>query len=312
VVPQVTAVLPPWASLLSAVQAPDYLFSPSRVMEASHGHDTACTSGFPLPSELSSLLSVQRATSQESPAVGGGMLADLPPTRWSLVAQAGDREGDAWTSALDQIVTAYRPVLVRHLIANMHLPPDRSEDLVQAFLADRILDRNVLRQAAREKGHLRSFLLKVFGNFVIGELRRQHALKRRPASSDAVTLDDLPELRSGETSLADAFDTVWARQILARTLDRMRDECRSKDRQAIWGIFEARILGPLLDQTNSITYEQLIKQFGLRSPSEASNLLITAKRMFARVLHAVVRETVAKDRDVEAEIRELKHVLAKL
>ncbi|MEI6148323.1 MAG: hypothetical protein WCS01_04445, partial [bacterium] len=105
----------------------------------------------------------------------------------------------------------------------MRLPPDRAEDLVQAFLADRLLDRNILRQAASEKGRLRSFVLKVFGNFVIGELRRQHAHKRRPSSSDAaVALDDLPELPSGGASMADAFDTVWARQVLARTLDRMR------------------------------------------------------------------------------------------
>jgi DNA-directed RNA polymerase specialized sigma24 family protein len=239
------------------------------------------------------------------------MLADLPPTRWSVVARAGAREGESWTAALDQLVTEYRPVLVRYLCAHMRLPPDHAEDLVQAFLADRLLDRNVLRQAAREKGRLRSFLLKVFGNFVIGQLRRERAHKRRPASSDVVALDDLPELASGEASLADAFDTVWARQILARTMDRMRDECRSKDRRVMWDIFEARVLGPLLDQGDPMPYEQLVERFGLRSPSEASNLLITAKRMFVRVLHAVVRETVAADRDVEAEIRELKRVLGK-
>ena len=100
---------------------------------------------------------------------------NLPPTRWCLVARAGNREGEAWTTALDQLVTAYRPALVRHLVANMRLPPDRAEDLVQAFLADRLLDRNVLRQAAREKGRFRSFLLKVFSNFAIGQLRRQQA-----------------------------------------------------------------------------------------------------------------------------------------
>ena len=263
-----------------------------------------------MPYDLSILLPVKCATSQESPAAGG-KLADLPPTRWSLVARAGNREGEAWTTALDQLVTAYRPALVRHLVTNMRLPPDRAEDLVQAFLADRLLDRNVLQEAAREKGRLRSFLLRVFGNFVIGQLRRQQAHKRRPESLDAVALDNLPELRSGDASLAEAFDTAWARQVLARTLDRMRDECQAKDRRVIWGVFEARVLGPLIDEVPPMPYEQLVERFGLRSPSEASNLLNTAKRMFARLLHAVVRETVAADRDVEAEIRELKRVLAK-
>ena len=253
---------------------------------------------------------MQRATSPK-PLADGGRPADLPATRWSLVARARSREEDGWTTALDQIVTAYRPVLVRHLVTNLRLSLDRAEDLVQAFLTDRLLDRNILAQATREKGRLRSFLLKVFGNFVIGELRRQQALKRRPSSPDAVRLDDLPELPAGEAAQAGAFDALWARQVLASTLDRMRDECLSMKRQTLWSVFEDRILGPLFDQSVPMPYERLVTRFGLRSPSEASNLLITAKRMFVRILREVVRETVAADRDIEPEIRELKRILAK-
>ena len=58
-------------------------------------------------------------------------------------------------------------------------------------------------------------------------------------------------------------------------------------------------------------YEELVAKFGLRSPSEASNLLITAKRMFARVLREVVRETVADEAEVETEIMELKRILSR-
>ena len=242
----------------------------------------------------------------------GGNVGELPPTRWSVVARAGNREGQAWTSALGELVTAYRPVLVRHLVANMRLPPDRAEDLVQAFLADKLLNQNILRQATREKGRFRSFLIKVFSNFVIGQLRSQQARKRRPMHAEAVPLDDLADLPSGETGLAAAFDAVWARQVLALTLDRMHAECLSGRRQPLWDLFDARILGPLLEHAAPMPYEEVVARFGLRSPSEASNLLITAKRMFVRTLHAVVRETVVADRDVEAEIRELKRVLAGL
>jgi len=79
----------------------------------------------------------------------------------------------------------------------------------------------------------------------------------------------------------------------------------------LWGVFEARVLGPLLDNAAPMPYEQLVKRFDLPSPSVAANLLITAKRMFGRMLHEVVCETVSTDRDVEPEIRELKRILAK-
>ena len=237
-------------------------------------------------------------------------MADLPPTRWSLVARAGNRDRTTWTADLDILVTAYSPVLLRHLVANMRLPPSRAEDLVQGFLSDKILEQNVLRLASQEKGRFRSFLLKVFGNYVIGQLRRDQAQKRRPAGPDAVDIAELPSLASADADPAGAFDTIWARQVLAQTLDRMQAECRAKQRQDLWSLFDARILGPLLGDATPLPYDRLVARFGLKSPAEAANLLITARRMFIRVLHGVVRETVAEDRDVAEELRDLKRILA--
>ena len=228
-----------------------------------------------------------------------------------MVARSGDRDRESWTEALGAITLLYRPVLARHLTLHLRVPPDRAEDLVQAFLCEKLLNQNVLRQAAPEKGRFRSFILKVFSNFARDQLRQQQALKRGPASPDAVRLDDLPELVSGETPPADSLDVLWARQVLARTVERMQGECRSRERQALFGVLEARVLGPVFDDSAPMPYEELVARFGLRSPSEASNLLITAKRMFARTLREVVRETVADDREVETEIRELKRILSK-
>ncbi len=240
-----------------------------------------------------------------------GGLAALPPTRWSVVARAGDRDGGAWTDALEAITLLYRPVFVRHLVSHMRMSPDRAEDLVQTFLLEKVLDQNILRLASPKKGRFRSYILKAFSNFAISQLRQQQALKRGPSSPDAERVDDLPELASGEASLSDSLDALWARQVLARTVDLMREECKTKERQALWGVMEARIIGPIFDDAPLMPYEELVEKFGLRSPSEASNLLITAKRMFARVLREAVRETVADEREVEPEIQELNRILSK-
>ena len=250
-------------------------------------------------------------TSTRDASQSCGCLAALPQTRWSVVARAGDRDVETWTAALEAITRLYRPVLVRHLVSRWRVSPDRAEDLVQTFLLEKIVDQNVLRQASPQKGRFRSFLLKVFSNFVIGQLRQQQAHKRRPSSQDAARLDDLPELPSGEAPLSDSFDALWARQVLARTVERIREECQTKERQVLWDVLEARILGPVFGDSPPMPYEELVAKFGLRSPSEASNLLITAKRMFARVLREVVRETVSDEAEVEAEIMDLKRILSK-
>ena len=256
-------------------------------------------------------LLTMKHTSTHKDSQPHGCLAALPPTRWTVVARAGDRDVETWTAALEAITLLYRPVFVRHLVLRLRVSPDRAEDLVQTFLLEKLLDQNVLRQASPQKGRFRSFLLKVFSNFALSQLRQQQAHKRRPSSPDAERVDDLPELASGEAPLADSFDALWARQVLARTVERLREECLSKERQILWGVLEARILGPIFNDSPLMPYEELVAKFGLRSPSEASNLLITAKRLFARALREVVRETVADDGEVESEIQELKRILAK-
>lgn len=250
------------------------------------------------------------SSTQESSRPHRG-LAALPPTRWSVVARAGDRKRTSWISDLESITLLYRPVLVKHIILRLRVAPDHAEDLVQTFLLEKLLEENVLRHASAQKGRFRSFLLKVFSNFVIGQLRERQAHKRRPSSPDAERLGDLPELPSGETPLSDELDVLWARQVLSQTIDRVKDECRSKDRQKLWQVLEARILGPVFHNYPVIPYDELVAKLGLRTPSEASNLLITAKRMFVRFLKEVVRETVANDREVEPEIQELYRILSK-
>ena len=235
----------------------------------------------------------------------------LPQTRWSVVARAGDRARASWSDDLQSITRLYRPVLVRHLVTHMQVPPDRADDLVQTFLFEKLLEQNVVRMASPDKGRFRSFILKTFSNFTRDELRRQQAQKRTPSHPDSDRIDDLPELPSGETPLSEALDALWARQVVQRALDLMREECRSPNRQNLWGVMEARIIGPIFDEAPPMPYEAFVAKFGLRSPSEASNLLITAKRMFIRSLRKAVRETVARDSEVEPEIMELKRVLSK-
>ena len=245
------------------------------------------------------------------PGEAAGSVSNLPQTLWSDVARAGDRNAATWPEALDSITCAYRPVLVRHLVCRLRLAPDRDKDLVQTFLCEKILGQNVIRHATPARGRFRSFVLKVFTHFVRSQIREQQALKRRPSSPDAQRLDDLPEIPAADLPPSESFDILWARQVVQRALDLMREECRPPSRQSLWAVMEARVIGPIFDDAPPMPYDEFVAKFGLRSPSEASNLLITAKRMFIRSLRKAVRETVVDDGEVEAEIMELKRILAK-
>jgi hypothetical protein len=54
-----------------------------------------------------------------------------------------------------------------------------------------------------------------------------------------------------------------------------------------------------------------VEKFGFRSPTEASNALVTAKRMFVRALRAVVAEYARDENGIDREIEELRAILSR-
>ncbi len=235
---------------------------------------------------------------------------EFPHTQWSLVARACVPPDQGASHALNELLRMYGPVLKKHLVRDMNFAPHAAADLVQDFVARKILEKNALASADSARGRFRVFLLRTFNNFVVSEIRRSRALKRAPNNANAVSLDDNPDLAVADAPFHRTLDLEWARQIMAQAIERMRMECAKKGRGDLWEVFSCRVLEPTLDQAPVPSYESLVERFGFASPTQASNLLITAKRMFRRALTDTVRDTVADDSQVEEEIRDLKAILS--
>ena len=233
-----------------------------------------------------------------------------PSTRWSLVARAAAEDASGGLDAMDELLRVYRPVLVRHLHVGMGIPMDRTEDLVHGFIAERILEKNLLARADRDRGRFRSFLLKCFGRYVQDQQRKDRAQKRGPSASKVVRLEEHPDVLIAGPASESSFHLAWARGVITQSIRAMEEECRSKGREGLWEIMQGRILGPALDGTAPAEYDDLVRRFHFQSPAEASNALITAKRMFMRCLREAVRDTVETEDEVDMEIRDLKKVLS--
>src|SRR4051812_29315705 len=184
----------------------------------------------------------------------------FPTTRWSLVARACGGAGsdgldglaaddEARREALATILHRYLPALRAHLLAKS-IPPDRADDLLQAFVADKVIERNLLARADRARGRFRGFLAAALNNYCANQLRADTARKRVPSGAKLVPLADGMEADSahdGPAATGDAFDLAWAREAMAEALRRMRDECVAYGRADLWQVFEWRVLGPTLD-----------------------------------------------------------------
>lgn len=234
----------------------------------------------------------------------------FPTTSWSLVALAGNDADHSVREALGQLLTRYLPALRAHLVCSKRLAPDKANDVVQDFVARKILEKDLVARADRDLGRFRTFLLTTLDRFLLNQIRDAGA-RKRAADEGSEDLGERVEMLSVNSGPSDAFALEWARGVLAEAVKRMRDHCENTDRMEVWGVFELRILDPILKGAEPADYRELVERFGLRSPSQASNVMITGKRMYERVLRSVVAEYARDERDIDEEIDELRETLAR-
>jgi hypothetical protein len=105
-------------------------------------------------------------------------------------------------------------------------------------------------------------------------------------------------------------DAAWTRALLHGVLEEMRRECAASGREDVWAVFEGRVLAEVFGAGEAVSYEELARRGKLKSPTQAANLLVTAKRMYARLLRAAVAEYELNLDDVDREIAELREMLS--
>jgi DNA-directed RNA polymerase specialized sigma24 family protein len=231
---------------------------------------------------------------------------DAMNTDWSLVRQAQSADPRRRQEALADLLQFYRRPLLAHLICRMRLEAALAEDLIQGFITDRILERDLLSVAAPSKGRLRNLLIRSLENYTIDQIRR----RRREARGAGGPADEehWEIVAEPERNEIDPFDAAWGREVLGQALRSMRDECLAKGCPERWQLFECRILATLTGRSKPDSYDALVQRFGFRSPQQASNLLATAKRQFRRTLESVLEE-YSDTADVADELADFCRVL---
>jgi RNA polymerase sigma-70 factor (ECF subfamily) len=234
----------------------------------------------------------------------------FPTTSWSLVGRAAGAVTGDDRAALERLLQQYLPALHHHLVAAKGLSPDRADDVLHDFVVGKILERDLIARANRELGKFRTFLLTALNRFWFNQLRDAGA-RKQAAAAGAQPLGDHDQWLSASDEEMRAFEIAWARNVLSEALSRMHTTCTRTGRDDVWGVFEDRVVRPNLDGTPPASYEDLVVRFQFQSPSQASNVLATAKRMFARTLRAVIGEYARDGEEVEEELRDLQTTLAR-
>jgi RNA polymerase sigma-70 factor (ECF subfamily) len=236
----------------------------------------------------------------------------FPSTHWSAIDRAGREDSQSHRPELSALLRRYLPALRAHLLIKRSVDRDQIDDVLQGFISGKVLEADLIGRADRTKGKFRSLLLTALDRYVVS-VRRFEQTQKRGANRTAALDEEIEKTVTAEESGgADTFEVAWARQVLRETIARMQAQCESEGRPDIWGVFESRILKPALEGTDPPSYEQIVRSYGYRAPTQMWNSVRTGKQIFARLLRGVIAEYSDSDDEVETELRELREICARL
>jgi RNA polymerase sigma-70 factor (ECF subfamily) len=182
--------------------------------------------------------------------------------------------------------------------------------LVQGFIAGKVLEQGLLSQADKGRGRFRAFLVSALATYVVDQ-RRYEGRAKRSAAGEVVSLDSAPEPADETSDPRLIFDVEWARRVLGEALEQMRTQCVGAGRRDLWVVFDERVVRASLGQAAPTPYAELVLRHGFESAGQASNRLMTAKRLFQRCLRAVVRGYAADEAEVDEELADLERILSR-
>jgi DNA-directed RNA polymerase specialized sigma24 family protein len=227
-------------------------------------------------------------------------------TSWTLVVSARSNPED-----LETLLGAYWSPVYAYLRRKGKSREDAA-DITQAFLADVLLNRDLIGKADRDRGRFRAFLLAALERFVIDAYRREHGRKGQRAP--AVVPKDSALLEAAEPSDTDdparAFYRQWATTALEITLGRLEEACTSDGLDRHWRVFEQRVVRPACDGCEPAAIARLVEEVGARDGPEISSMVNTVKRKFRVMLRDVVADTLDDPGELDGELADLRAFLA--
>lgn len=241
----------------------------------------------------------------------GPKLSPWPTTRWTLIDLMADAQVEPPSpTEIGGFLEEYLALLQSYLVRRRGLSVHDAEDILQEFILQRFLSQELARHVDQMRGRFRSFLLTSLDNFLRNHYRKQGAKKRSPAGGVG-SLDGQESPAPGGQAADDLYEIEWARMIVRQAIGLVQDHCEKTDRLNVWNAFEARVVRPILDHSAPESRAELAERLGMDSARQVDNAVATAKRIYKRALHGVVIKYARSHEEVDAELAELRAILAR-
>jgi len=228
-------------------------------------------------------------------------------THWSVVLAAGERDSPQAAEALEKLCRIYWYPLYVYARRQGNSPED-AQDLTQDFLS-RLLEKNYLAKADRDRGKFRTFLLGSLKNFLVNEWTRAGRLKRGGGveflSLDANVAENRYAAEPANESNPDAaYEKRWAVTLIEHLLTVLRQEFNAADKARLFEELKGFIWG----DKSAASYAEIAGPLNLTG-GKVKVAVHRLRQRFRELLRAEVAHTVARPEDIDGELRHLIAVL---
>jgi RNA polymerase sigma-70 factor (ECF subfamily) len=174
--------------------------------------------------------------------------------------------------------------------------------LTQEFFA-RLLEKNYLNQADREKGRFRSFLLASVKHFLANEWDRANTLKRGGGIA-FIPWDEMEHepQASLESHLPpdQLYERQWALTLLDQVFTRLREECVAAGKAGLFDTLRVYVSG----EKAAAAYAEAGAALSMNAGAVQVAVYRLRKR-YGELLRAKIAHTVSRPEDIDEELRHL-------
>lgn len=229
-------------------------------------------------------------------------------TRWSMVLSARDKASPASAFALDSLCQAYWYPLYLFVRRQGHSAHD-AQDLTQEFFA-RLLEKDYLRLAEREKGRFRTFLIVALKRFLLNEWDKVRTQKRGGGCLHLSLDSGLAESRYHDEAAAlpaeQMFERRWALTLLEQAVGRLRADYEEARRLEEFEHLKRHLTAARGD----VSYRTIAA--GLQMTEGAARVALhRLRKRFRQCFREEIAGTVSNPDEVDDEVRYVVSVLAR-
>jgi RNA polymerase sigma-70 factor (ECF subfamily) len=229
--------------------------------------------------------------------------ANFATTHWSLVIAAVKSPSPQSRAALEELCGCYWYPVYAFVRRRGHQAED-ARDMTQEFFA-RLLEKDYLEAADRERGRFRTFLLTAVSHFLSNERERACAQKRggglTPLSLDFERGEERYKNEPADPWTAEKiFDRRWALTLLDQAVASLKQEYLAAGKRSLFDELKVFLTG----DSGAPPHEELAGRLEM-SAGAIKVAVHRLRQKYREALRQRIAQTVAAEEDVESELQDL-------